>query len=76
MKTRILQKNFQTYFLLARLLHLVRILATLDYIWGSKGPKTSQKGPLDLESVRKTFDLTTANALLMKAETYGDYISS
>ena len=33
---------------------MVRILAILDHIWGSKGPKTCQKGHfLDPELVRK-----------------------
>ena len=35
--------TFQTMFLFERVLPLVRISAILDYIWGSKGPKTSQK---------------------------------
>ena len=38
-------KNFQTMLLFARVLPLVRISAILDHIWGSKGPKTSLKGP-------------------------------
>ena len=36
---QILQKNFQTLFLLARLLLLVKTSAKLDYIWGIKAPK-------------------------------------
>ena len=36
---------FQTMFLFARVLLLVRILVILDHIWGSKGTKISQKGP-------------------------------
>ena len=36
---------FQTMLLFARVLLLVRILAILHHIWGSKGPKTSQKRP-------------------------------
>ena len=40
-----LSNFFQTMFLLARVLLLVRILAILDHIWSSKGTKTSQKGP-------------------------------
>ena len=36
---------FQTMLLFARVLPLVRILAILHHILGSKGPKTSQKGP-------------------------------
>ena len=62
-------KDFQTNFLFARALSLVRIL---DYIWGSKGPNTSQKGLIAAESVRKTlktFNLTTTNAMLMKLTT-------
>ena len=37
---------FQTMFLFARVLLLVRMSAILDHIWGSKGPKTSLKGPI------------------------------
>ena len=65
-------KVFQTNFLFARALPLVRISAILDYIWGSKGPNASQKRPLDAESVRKTlkiFNLTTTNAILTKLTT-------
>ena len=36
---------YQTMFLFARVLPLVRISAILDHNWGSKGPKTSQKEP-------------------------------
>ena len=36
---------FQTIFLFARVLPLVRISAILYHIWGSKGPKASQKRP-------------------------------
>ena len=56
----------------ARALPLVRISTILDYIWGSKGPKTSQKGSLDTELIRKTlkvFNITTANAILIKLTT-------
>ena len=35
---------FETVLLLAIVLSLVRILAILHHIWGSKGLKTSQKG--------------------------------
>ena len=62
-------KMFQTNFLFARVLPLVRISAILEYIWGSKGPNISQKELLNAESVRKTlkmFNLTTTNAILMK----------
>ena len=44
-KNLIPSKNFQTMFLFPSVLPIVIILATLDHIWGSKGPKTSQKGP-------------------------------
>ena len=62
-------KTSETMFLLARVLPLVRILAILDHIWGSKGLKTFF---VDAESVCKTlkiFNLTTANAILMKLTT-------
>ena len=36
---------FRTMFLFIRALPLVRISVILEYIWGSKDPKTSQKGP-------------------------------
>ena len=36
---------YQTMFLFARVLPLVRISAILDHNWRSKGPKTSQKEP-------------------------------
>ena len=65
-------KNFQTNLLFARVQSLVRILAILDYIWGSQDPNISQKGPLGAESVSKTlkiFNLTTASAILMKLTT-------
>ena len=42
----------------------------LGHIWGSKGPKSSQKELfMDAESIRKTlktFNLTTTTAILMK----------
>ena len=65
-------KNLQRNFWFARVLPLVRISVILDYMWGSKGPNTYQKGPLDAESVRemlKIFNLTNTNALLMKLST-------
>ena len=65
-------KNLQRNFWFARKLPLVRISVILDYMWGSKGPNTYQKGPLDAESVRKMwkiFNLTNTNALLMKLST-------
>ena len=37
---------FQTMFLLATVLPLMRISVILDHIWGSRGPKSLQKGPL------------------------------
>ena len=70
--TRILQNIFQTNFWFARLLPMVRISAILDYIWGSKGPNTSQKRPLDTEPVSKIlkiFNLRTTNAMLVKLTT-------
>ena len=45
MKTWILQVFYQTMFLFAGVLPLVRILTILDHIFGSKGPNTSQTGP-------------------------------
>ena len=65
-------KNFQTNFLFARVLTLVRIAAILDYIWGSQDPNISQKGPLGAESVPKTlkfFNSTATSAILMKLTT-------
>ena len=61
---------FQTNFLFARILPLVRIAAMLHHIWGIKGPKPPKKGHfIDAGKVRKTlkiFKLTTINAILMK----------
>ena len=37
--------SFQTMFLFARVLPMVRISAILDHIWQSKGTKISQNGP-------------------------------
>ena len=66
-------KNFQTVFLFARVLTLVRIAAILDHIGGVRTQKSPKKGHfVDAESVRKTleiFDLTTTNAMLMKLTT-------
>ena len=71
-------KNFQTVFLFARVVPLVRISAILDYIGGmggegGKGSKTSQKGYfVDDESLSKmleSFNLTTANPILNKLTT-------
>ena len=36
-------KKFKINFLFARVLPLVRILAILNYFWGSKDPNTSEK---------------------------------
>ena len=66
-------KNFQTVFLFARVLPLVRISAILDHIGGVRTQKPSWKGYfVDAESVRKMleiFNLTTTNAILMKLTT-------
>ena len=63
---------FQTMFLLARVLSLVRISPILGNILGSKDPKTPKKAHfMDAESVRKTlktFNWTT-NAILIKLTT-------
>ena len=40
-----LQFFFETMFLFARALPLLRISAILDHVWESKDPKTFQKGP-------------------------------
>ena len=61
---------FQTNFLFARVLPLGRVVAILKHIWGSKSPKTSQKGPFhgcwNFTENFETFKLTIANAILMK----------
>ena len=50
-------KHFQTVFLFARVLPLVRISATLDHPEGKKGQKPRKNGYfVDAESVRKTLD--------------------
>ena len=63
-------KNFQTMFLFARVLPLMRILTKLDHIWGCKDPKSSREEPFHgCWIARQNFDifnLTTANAILMK----------
>ena len=47
-------KTFQTMFLFARVLPLVRISAILDYIWGIKGSKSFWKDHfVNVESVHK-----------------------
>ena len=57
----------------AILLPLVRISTILDYIWGVRTQKPVKKGYfVDVQSVRKTleiFNLTIANAILMKLAT-------
>ena len=74
---RILPKNFQTVFLVARVLPLLNILAILEYIGGIKAQKPPRKGYFgDAKSVRKTleiFNLTTTNET---DETYRNYVSS
>ena len=66
-------KNFQTVFLFARVLPLVRISAILNHIGGVRVQKPPKRGYfLDAELVRKTleiFNLTTTNAILMKLTT-------
>ena len=66
-------KNFQTLFLFARVLPLVRISVILEHIGEVRAQKPPKKGYfLDAESVRKTleiFNLTTTNAILMKLTT-------
>ena len=66
-------KKFQTLFLFARVLPLVRISAVLDRIGRVRAQKPPKKGYfVNAESVRKTleiFSLTTANAILMKLTT-------
>ena len=74
---RILPKNFQTVFLVARVLPLLNILGILEYIGGIKAQKPPRKGYFgDAKSVRKTleiFNLTTTNET---DETYRNYVSS
>ena len=66
-------KTFQTGFLLAKVLPLVRILAKLDHIGGVRVQKSPKKSYfVDTELVRKTleiFNLMTANTILMKLTT-------
>ena len=66
-------KILQTLFLSAQVLPLMYILANLDHVWGSKGPKPPKKGHfMDACLVRKTletFNLATTNAILMKLTT-------
>ena len=83
MKTWILQSLFKQCFCL--LLNVFECYlwwefsAMLGHIWGSKGPKSSQKELfMDAESIRKTlktFNLTTTTAILMKsAATFAEKI--
>ena len=70
-------QNFEGFFkhcvFLIGTLHLVKISARLNNIWGSKGPKLPRKGHfMNVESIRKTlkiFNFTTTNAILMKLTT-------
>ena len=66
-------KNFQTVFLFARVVPLVRISAILDYIRGIRTQKPPKKGYfVDDESLSKmldSFNLTTANPILNKLTT-------
>ena len=71
MKTQILQFFFQTIFLFARVLPLLRMSAKLDHILGSKVPKSSQKGSFHgcCIGVPNFENLTTTIAILMKLTT-------
>ena len=51
-------------FLFARVVLLVKILAKLDHIQGSKYPEPPKRA--SIRKTLKTFNLTTTNALLMK----------
>ena len=66
-------KNFQTVFLFARVLPLVRISPILDYIGGIRAQKPLKKGHfVDAELLSKMlemFNLTTANPILNKLTT-------
>ena len=69
-------KKFQTVFLFARVIPLVRILAILNHIGGVRAKKPSKKGYFeDADSVRKTLKIfnLTANET---DETYHDYVRS
>ena len=69
-------KNFQTVFLFARAIPLVRISAILNHIGGVRAQKPSKKGYFeDADSVRKTLKIfnLTANET---DETYHDYVRS
>ena len=64
---------FSNNVFLARVIPLVRMSAKLDHNLGSRGPKTSRKGPfMGAESICKTFEIfnsTTTYAILMKLTT-------
>ena len=66
-------KNFQTVFLFARVVTLVRITAILDYIGEVRAQKPPKKAYcVDDESLSKmleSFNLTTANPILNKLTT-------
>ena len=66
-------KKFQTVFLFARVLPLLRISAILDHIWRVRTQKTSQKGQFrgcwTVRKILDIFNLTTTNAILMKLTT-------
>ena len=66
-------KKFQTVFLFARVLPLLRISAILDHIWRVRTQKTSQKGQFrgcwTVRKILDIFNLTTTNAILIKLTT-------
>ena len=66
-------KNFQTVFLLARVLPLVKISAILTHTEGVRAQKPTEKYYfVDAEAIRKTlkiFNLTTTNAILTRLTT-------
>ena len=70
-------KNFQTVFLFARALPVVRISAMLDHIWESKGPKASQKEPFRgcLIGTQNFENLSLNNHNYYTDETYHNYLS-
>ena len=66
-------KTFQTVFLFARVVPLVRILAILVYIGGVRAQKPPKKGYFvddeSLSKMLKSFNLTTENPILNKLTT-------
>ena len=53
-------QNFQTMFLLAKLLPMVKISAKFDHIWGVRVQNPPKKSRfMDAESVRKTLKFLT-----------------